>query len=212
MRPLLVLSLLVAGGCTEPTATVSLGWSLEGGSCQDLGVYKGGAGLVDLDGNALGGGCLPCEQSLQSLVIEDVPYGTYRVNASAYDQQLVVLGSGERMVEVGETEDGWVHAGATVRVEKRGVTLRFRWKLTKQGAPTTCADLGNPRIYVMVSSGYFYKYACDATDVTLDIEKGPVTVYADLVDANEKVLGKAQPVEVPIMRGQQDIDFALDAE
>lgn len=115
MRHLLVLSLLIAGGCTEPTANVSVGWSLEGGTCKDLGVYKGGGGLVDQDGRSIGGGCLACENAF--LVIEDVPYGTYTLQVSAMDDHLVVIGTGESTVEVGETEDGYVSAYAKVRVE-----------------------------------------------------------------------------------------------
>ena len=212
MRHLFVLSLLLAGGCTDQpeTADVSVGWTLKGGSCTDLAVRKAGAGLVDQDGNSIGGGCLPCENQL--LVIEDVPFGTYSLRVSAMDDQLAVVGSGESTVEVVKTEDGYVHAGATVRVEKPGIKLHMSWKLTKQGAPTTCADLGNPQIAVYVSSGYFQKYACDATDVTLDVDHGPVSVTASLLDATGKVIGRSQPLELAMPRGERNIDLALDAE
>jgi hypothetical protein len=211
MRHLFVLSLLFAGGCTDqPTANVSVGWSLQGGNCTDLAVHKAGAALVDEDGSSIGGGCLACENAL--LVIEDVPYGTYSLRVRAMDDNLVVVGTGESTVEVGKTDDGYVSAGATVRVEKPGVKLRTRWKLTKHGAPTTCADLGNPQVALYTSSGYYVKYACDATDVTVDIAQGPVSMWAALVDATDKVLGMSQPVDVPIVRGERNIDLVLDAD
>lgn len=215
MRPLLLLTIVLAAACTDESGQFEISWHVPGDATCDSAELQS----VTVVATELASGyaeTFTARCLAGGLTTEAMPLGDYELTVTVWGTFGDRVDTRTRYATL--AYDGQIHRQPSVGVVARApmVQLRSSWTVNDHGAASTCEALGNPDIVVVTQPlrgpSTTDVWSCDAVDGTIEVPYGPLVVTAAMFSdpSHRTLLGKPTTVRVPAARGLVTLDFTFD--